>query len=121
GKPIDPAVGIVTPRCATPEENACKQKVKLDVLFNDAAAEVDPDNVDAEGKVGRETLYVDWFLSVGRFASDRKILFDGSPGRTPKTAIDFSPPAGAVKGTVWAVLHDNRGGVSWLEVPITIQ
>jgi hypothetical protein len=122
GKPIDPAVGIRTTRCSTPGDNdQCEQKVKLDVVWNDAAAEIDPDNIDENGNVGRETIYVDWFASVGRFAGDRKILFDGNRGRTPKSEMDFNPPAGPVKGTVWAVLHDNRGGTSWLEFPLEIK
>jgi hypothetical protein len=122
GKPVDPAIGLVTERCREEAENdTCKRKVKLDTLFNDAAAETDPDNVDSQGKVGRETLYVDWFTSVGKFQTDRKILFDGNLGRTPKSAIDFNPPLGPAKGTVWAVLHDNRGGTTWLEVPIEIR
>ncbi|MDF2694914.1 MAG: hypothetical protein K0S65_3297, partial [Labilithrix sp.] len=68
-----------------------------------------------------EVLYVDWFTTGGRFQSDRKILFDGTLGRTPKTAIEFNPPAGPMKGKVWAVLHDNRGGTDWLEVPLDVK
>ena len=93
----------------------------LDVRFADAAAEVDPDNIDEHGKTGRETLYVDWFTSIGRFSGDRKILFDGQLGRMPQSPIDLSPPSTPGKGKVWAILHDNRGGTSWLEVPIEIQ
>lgn len=121
GKPVDPAAGIVTGRCVKDDSTDECKTVKLDVLFSDAAAEVDPDNVDQDGKVGRETIYVDWFTSVGKFTTDRKILFDGQLGRTPKSAIDFSPPRGPEKGTIWAVLHDNRGGTTWLEFPIEIQ
>ena len=122
GKPVDPAAGIVTGRCVAEDPNGdCKSTVKLDVVFSDAAAEVDPDNVDEDGKVGRETLYVDWFTSVGKFTTDRKILFDGQLGRTPKSAIELSPPRDPAKGTIWAVLHDNRGGTSWLELPIEIE
>jgi len=122
GKPVDLATGIVTERCREEETgDTCKKKVKFDVTFPEDAAEVDPDNVDAEGKVGREAIYVDWFTSVGKFQTNRKILFDGNLGRTPKPAIDFNAPFGPAKGTVWAVLHDNRGGTSWLEVPIEIK
>ena len=121
GKPVDPAAGIVTGKCVKDEASGDCKTVKLDVVFSDAAAEVDPDNVNEEGKVGRETIYVDWFTSVGKFMTDRKVLFDGQLGRTPKPAIEFSPPNAPVKGTVWAVLHDNRGGTSWLEIPIEIR
>ncbi len=121
GKPVDVAAGIVTGTCVKDDKTRECKTVKLDVVFSDAAAEVDPDNVDENGKVGRETIYVDWFTSIGKFKTDRKILFDGQLGRTPKSAIELSPPNGAGKGTVWAVLHDNRGGTSWLEFPIEIR
>lgn len=122
GKPVDVATGIVTDRCKSQGDNeACNRTVPLDVVFNDAAAEPDPENIDSNGNVGKETLYVDWFASVGKFSGDRKVLYDGQLGRTPKSSINFNPPAGPVKGSVWAVLHDNRGGTSWLEVPIEIK
>lgn len=120
GAPVDPEVGVVTGTCVKDSSGECKT-VKLDVRFDDAAAEVDPDNVDSTGKVGRETIYVDWFTSIGKFQTNRKILFDGNLGRTPKAAIDFSPPASPGRGTVWAVLHDNRGGTSWLAFPLMIE
>jgi hypothetical protein len=121
GQPVDLAKGIVTGRCVKDENDECKA-VKLDVLFNDAAAEVDPDNIDENGKVGRETLYVDWFTTAGKFRTDRKILFDGNRGRTPKTEIDFLPPEGPITGgKIWAILHDNRGGTTWAEVPLEVQ
>ncbi len=120
GKPVDLAAGIGVNRCTKADDADCTA-AKLDVVFSDAAAEVDPDNVDEDGKVGRETIYVDWFTTVGKFATDRKILFDGHRGRPPKTTIDFTPPNAPAKGTMWAVLHDNRGGTSWMEFPIEIR
>ncbi len=120
-KPVDVGTGIVTDRCKTEDNDVCTKTVKLDTLFSDAAAEIDPDFVDSNGKVARETIYVDWFASIGRFTSDRKILFDGQIGRLPKTPIDYSPPTAPGKGTLWAVLHDNRGGTSWLEVPLEVR
>lgn len=121
GKPIDPAVGIETGICVKDEQDECKT-TKLDVRFPDSNAEIDPDNFDTEGNVGRETIYVDWFTSIGEFESDRKIVYDGKLGRPPKgTEIEFSPPALPGKGTVWAVLHDNRGGTNWIEFPLVIR
>jgi hypothetical protein len=119
--PIDPAIGIVTGPCVKDDKTGECKTVKLDALFNDAIAEVDPDNIDADGKIGRETIYVDWFTTVGKFNSDRRILFDGNLGRTPKPAVEFSPPNHPEKGTAWAVLHDNRGGTVWQAFPIEIK
>jgi hypothetical protein len=64
GASIDPAKGVVTGKCVRDNRGNCNT-VKLDVTYPDSSSEIDPDNVDAHGHVGRETLYVDWFSTVG--------------------------------------------------------
>jgi hypothetical protein len=118
GRPVDPGAGIVTNRCG--KKDSCTS-VPLDLRVRDEDAEIDPDNVDADGVVGRETIYVDWFTSVGELDANRKVLIDGALGRPPKTMIEFTPPEQALSGTVWAVLHDNRGGTTWRTIPINVR
>jgi hypothetical protein len=115
---VDPGVGITVGRCADADQ--CS-KPSFDVLFDDASAELDPDALDAQGNVGRETLYVDWFTTVGKFADSRRILFDPHLGRSPKTSIAFEPPVDPGRGVIWAVLHDNRGGTTWRAISIEVQ
>jgi hypothetical protein len=120
GSLVDPAKGITTGKCVKNKQGDCNT-VKLDTLFQDSTSETDPDNINVDGVVAREAIYVDWFTSIGKFSTDRKILFDAYLGRPPKTEIEFTPPEEPSKGKVWAVLHDNRGGTTWLEIPIDIQ
>jgi hypothetical protein len=120
GQPVDVTKGITTGKCHKNKQNLC-DTVKFDVQFNDAIAETDPDNVDSNGHVRQETIYVDWFTTDGQFRTDRKILFDGNLGRPPKTEIEYAPPPIPGTGTMWAVLHDNRGGTVWQVFPFTIQ
>jgi hypothetical protein len=138
GNPIDVRAGIT----ATCEKQGGQQQgggfggggagggtcknMPMSLLFDDKISETDPENVDVDGKVGRETIFVDWFTTVGKFTTDRKILFDGNLGRPKKPENDLEFPkevsdGQAVKGTVFAILHDNRGGTSWLEIPIDLQ
>lgn len=120
GKPLDPAVGVKTGKCKKDKQDNC-QTVKLNINFPDTDAELDPDNVDSNGKVRNETIYADWFTTDGKFKNDRKILFDGNLGRPPKTDAEFEPPNDPVTGKMWAVLHDNRGGTVWQEFPLVIE
>jgi hypothetical protein len=121
GQVVDPAMGVKTGTCVKDKNDACKT-VKFNVSFGDQNAEIDPDNVDSNGHVLRETVYVDWFATNGRFKSDRKIVYDGNLGRPPKTDAEYEPPNDPVpNGKVWAVLHDNRGGTTWQEFPLVIQ
>jgi hypothetical protein len=114
--PIDPKVAVRIPKCT---KDPCGTK-EFDVRFNEALAERDPSNIGPNGEIAKETLYVDWFTTIGKFDGDRRILFDPFDGRAPKTFVSFEPPREVGTGRFWAVMHDNRGGVSWLEGQIQI-
>ncbi|MFO0737763.1 MAG: hypothetical protein U0270_17865 [Labilithrix sp.] len=121
GQPVDTTAGVKTGKCVKDKNGQCKT-VKFNVSFPDANAEIDPDNVDSNGNVLRETIYVDWFTTNGFFRSDRKIVYDGNLGRPPKTDVEYEPPNDPVTGAkIWAILHDNRGGTVWREFPLEIQ
>jgi hypothetical protein len=117
GQPIDAKAPLVIAPCT---KEPC-DKVELDIGFDDAIAETDPENVGPGGEQGRETIYVDWFTTVGKMGSDRRILFDPFLGRPPKTRVEFEPPREPGTGKLWAVLHDNRGGVVWVESALEIK
>ncbi|MCW5830909.1 MAG: hypothetical protein KIS78_00455 [Labilithrix sp.] len=125
GQVVDPVKGISLPRCErdlyeTITDEDCNG-VGMGVAFDDADAELDPDNVDAEGRPGRETIYSDWYVTFGRFRQERRIERDPFKGRPEIPDILYEPPRSTGKGTLWAVLHDNRGGTSWTSVPIEIR
>ncbi len=90
---------------------------KFDIVFPDSSAELDPDNIGPNGEPARETLWVDWYTSHGRFFDDRIVVWDPLVGRAPSTEIEMERPRHPGTGTIWAVLHDNRGGATWLEIP----
>jgi len=46
------------------------------------------------------------------------ILFDPRKGQLTGTEIDLRAPQVAGSYLLWAVLHDNRGGVSWVQVDL---
>ncbi len=117
GEPIDPKVPLVIPPCM---KDPC-ETVELDMRVDDAAAEIDPENFGPDGNQGRETLYVDWFTTIGKMGADRKILWDPFLGRPPKTVVTYEPPREPGTGKLWGVLHDNRGGVTWIEVNVEIK
>lgn len=125
GVPVDPEKGISLPRCErdlyeTITDEDCNG-VGMAIVFDDADAEIDPDNLGADGRPGRETIYSDWYVTFGRFRQDRRIEWDPFKGRPEIPDILYEPPRSPGKGTLWAVLHDNRGGTSWTSVPIEIR
>ncbi|MBX3230750.1 MAG: hypothetical protein KIT84_00925 [Labilithrix sp.] len=92
----------------------------MDINFDESDAEEDPDNVDANGRVGKETLYVDWYVTLGRFIQPRIVVRDPFAGGPEISNALYEPTRAPGKGILWAVLHDNRGGVSWIQSPIEV-
>ena len=117
GQPVDLKSSLVIAPCM---KEQC-DTVELDLGFDERSAEIDPENVGPDGNQGRETLYVDWFSSIGKMGSNRKILWDPFLGKPPKTFVTYEPPREPGIGKIWGVLHDNRGGVIWVETQVEIK
>lgn len=124
GRPVSMTKGAQVPRCQkTSVEDFFDGKCDshgMDVSFDENDAEPDPDNVDANGKIGKETLYVDWYVTLGRFVIPRVIVRDPFAGAPELSNALYEPPRDVGRGVLWAVLHDNRGGVNWIQVPIEV-
>lgn len=95
--------------------------VGMDVTYDDADAEIDPTNLDANGNPGRETIYTDWYVTLGRFPEPRRIERDPFKGRPAVPNNLYEPPRGPGHGLMWVVLHDNRGGTDWRVLPVEIR
>lgn len=120
GKTIDRAAGIALDHCATPskqgQDSTCPT-YSLEVDVPPSSQELDPSDLDLSGTVLRESLWVDYYLTGGKLNNDVSILYDAHVGRIPGS-VQLEAPAVAGESVLWAVVHDNRGGVSWTSVPI---
>lgn len=123
GQVVDPASGVTLDRCATPSkvgaEPTCPTHA-LDVVVPEGSHELDPSNADVSGAALREAVWVDYYLTDGRVKSDVRVLFDARAGRVP-SENDLEAPSESGDATLWAVAHDNRGGVGWASVPIHVR
>lgn len=124
GRPIDPVKGVSIRRC---ERGVLEtfaddcDSLGMAIVFDDADAEIDPENIGPDGRPARETIYSDWYVTIGRFEQERRIERDPFTGRPEIPDVLYEPIRSPGKGTLWAVLHDNRGGTSWTSVPIEIR
>jgi len=80
--------------------------------------ELNPDNLDVNGNVLHEQIWVDYLLTGGKVKNDVIILFDSRTGRLPSTVDDLHAPQAAGDYQLWAVVRDDRGGATWLTVPL---
>jgi hypothetical protein len=120
GGAVDPAAGIALPHCTASSESGCST-TDVDTVVPEASQELDPGDVDASGNVAKEVLWADYYFTAGRVKTDSPLLFDAHSGRVGSSADAFDAPLSAGEQTLWAVVHDNRGGASWLAVPMHVQ
>jgi hypothetical protein len=116
GNGIDPNAGITIPHC----EGDCTA-TKLFTEVPDSSWEVNPDDKDENGNPQHEQIWVDYYTTLGSLDNDAVLLFDVSAGRLNNATVGFTPPNQPAEGTIWAVVHDNRGGVEWVVVPVHVQ
>lgn len=119
GAPVDIAAGITIDHC--PEVNDTDSDcptMPLDVVVPASSQEPDPSFVDASGNVRSEGIWVNYYLTDGAVENDLQFLYDATTGRVPDTENALSGPEFPGDQTLWAVVRDSRGGVTWTSTAI---
>jgi len=95
--------------CGMPEAEDCTT-FKIQAVVDDVA-EVDPES-STEGAPVKEAVWVDYLTDGGAFAGAKKLINDPALGFRPDHATEWTPPGEAGLVSIWAVVHDARGGAS---------
>jgi hypothetical protein len=119
GGPVDPTQGITVGPCPGPR--ACPSNA-LDTVVPSSSQELDPADLSPSGVPLHEEIWVDYYLTAGTVGGPA-LLYDATAGKVATSAVQLTAPTVAVTGPqfLWAVVHDNRGGVKWLQVPLNVQ
>jgi len=119
GADVDLKAGITLEPCRAAKRDDCKDN-KIDVRVSDASWELNPDeNGNDQGL--REQIWVDYYSDIGKFDNDARLLFDTKKGRVSESENKYKAPNDPAEGTIWAVVHDNRGGVAWVVIPLHVK
>jgi hypothetical protein len=119
GQDVLQAQGITIEHCTTDREKDCKEN-KLGVRVSDSSWELNPSDVTRNG-VPHEQIWVDWYSDIGTFDNEARLLFDTQMGRISDSDDKYRAPKDPSDGTLWGVVHDNRGGASWIVVPLHVR
>jgi hypothetical protein len=119
GAEINLKEGVTLERCTASLERDCKEN-KIDVRVSDASWELNPAEVTRNGAL-HEQIWVDYYSDIGALDSEARLLFDTQKGRISDSDVKFRAPKDVADGTIWAVVHDNRGGVAWVVVPLHVR
>ncbi|HVY49025.1 MAG TPA: hypothetical protein VHB21_24210 [Minicystis sp.] len=83
--------------------------VDLDVGAN--VSELDPGSRE-NGKFLHEAVWIDWYTDGGDFDSDVSLVYDPHQGLNADHSVQWIAPPEKGTYSIWAVLHDARGGGS---------
>jgi hypothetical protein len=76
-------------------------------------AELDQVSNDTYGRSNTEQMWINYYTTRGAVKSSARLLNDATKQYNVEFGTEFYAPSTPGPVRVWAVVHDNRGGMSW--------
>ncbi len=90
-------------------------------IVDPASAERDEVSAHYFGRDVWEQMWINYYVDGGKLVSSERLLSDAQTGWYENHGAKFTPPAEAGPVRLWAVVHDNRGGASFVRVTVQAQ
>lgn len=119
-EPVDPALGLTLPRCTTERLSDCPVH-RLEVVVPESSWELQEGALDVDGQPLRELVWVTPFSDQLKIDTEARLLFDATKGPPEERRLELRAPRDPGRGTLWVVVHDNRGGAAWATVPVVVE
>ena len=86
-------------------------------------ASIEPDAISkqAYGRDYEEQMWINYYTTGGTLRTDVRLLNDATTGLNDEFHTQYWPTLEPGPVTLWAVVHDNRGGVGWARGTIWIR
>jgi hypothetical protein len=110
------------PSCKESDRAKCPKHVLKPAINQALTREID-DDPSAKTPGGGdlyEQAWVNYYITAGELKSSIRLVNDATQGWNEKNEAEFTAPAEPGPVRVFAVVHDNRGGVAWTEGKIII-
>jgi hypothetical protein len=121
GQTIDTSAGVVVGRCDASLPGSCDGHA-INVTIPDSAWELATGApVAPDGTQLHEQIWADYYLTLGDFDSDGKLIFDPRTGRVDGSDNQFFAPSAPGQGRIYLVVHDNRDGASFVDFPVFVK
>jgi len=117
GDPADPKTGLHVAPC-----NHNCDDVKLNVDVPPESQEVNPGDVDPDGTTRKEQVWVDYYATDGNLDGEARLVFDPKGSRVTGDGTDepYHAPDDPTDGWLFVVVHDNRDGTDWQQIPLRV-
>jgi hypothetical protein len=113
---------FTTSRCTADRRSNCPH-VAIGPVVPDSSWEPTL-QTDVNGNPEHEQIWADFYATFGQFTGSASLLYDatkGSIGDPSVTDNQFLPPNDPGNGFIWIIVHDDRGGASWVTIPVEVQ
>jgi hypothetical protein len=103
------------PTCADDGDSSCPGYNLHPLIDKTDPKNQDQDDVSAKllGRQVGEQMWIDYYTEAGGFKSAVRLLNDATTGWNDNFSTDLYAPKAPGPFRVWALAHDNRGGVAW--------
>jgi hypothetical protein len=107
------------PSCERDGSDVCPEH-QIRPLVDPAVVELDAVTASTRDRRMTEQMWINYYVDRGSVKSDVRLLNDAVSGFNSDYGTEYRAPKQAGPATVWAVVHDNRGGVSWARTDVCI-
>jgi hypothetical protein len=124
GAPIGSSAGPAAtppriPRCTSSDSIDCPAHT-IKVAIDPASAEQDPSATIDTGPL-TEQMWVAFYVTAGDLKSELRLVNDSQKGWNEDNGTEWRAPATPGPARLWGVVHDNRGGVAWVEGEVVVE
>jgi hypothetical protein len=111
---------LCVPTCADDGEPSCQEFEVMPVVSRDS---VETDEVSAAtyGTDFTEQMWINYYTDHGNISPAVKLVNDATKGWNAEQQASFRAPSESGRAVVWAVVHDNRGGVEFARLTLNVQ
>lgn len=116
GSTTDDTLARHVPVCKASDRTKCPGfAIQLDIVGPPAEDDDDPTAVTPDNQRLQEQMWVTFYTTAGDFKSSQRLVNDATKGWNYENGTEFHAPAEPGPIRLFAVVHDNRGGVAWRE------
>jgi hypothetical protein len=110
------------PSCKASDRDSCpKHPIKLAMTPSSTVdKDDDPTARTPDGRTLDEQVWVNYYLTRGSLKSSVRLVNDATRGWNEQNGTEFTAPAEPGPVRLFAVVHDNRGGMAWSEGKIIV-
>jgi hypothetical protein len=114
---------LCVPACADDGDTTCSAYGIRPTIDKNNPANQDQDDVSVAllGRDVGEQMWINYYSDAGGFKSAVRLLNDATNGWNDDYGTEFYAPKKTGPMRVWAVAHDNRGGMSWAGITLEVQ